>query len=862
MPPWSRYALGAACALTLLGLLLVSLDEAPAPVHPLLKLGLSLVTLSALVLLAALLREREQGVKLWLSALTSGLLGVSALMAHRPELTFGVYPPWHAHFIGIPSELAFVALSGAALALRARPTSRAASWALSGASLWAAASLFMPNYWLTALSLPIWSSQSDATLTPLLLLGPLVAAITALAFSLKRRSPSAPFSTLPQGVMLTVACGPLLLALHHVFSPLVAPEATLIHTGLGLVLAGQVVGLALMVKLVLTRDSEFNALGLHARLDWAACGLLLTLYAALKIHGMGPSNTDENIYFYMAEALSRGEWPYIDYFFAHPPLHVVIPGLIMSVTGFSFTLAKSFSVIATGITGVAIWSIGREHLGRLAGLTAMGAFLFAAETLKASTNMTGINLTTMWMTLALWQALKGRGLSAGVLLGLAVCTGFYSMAAVCALIALGLFHSRGFALRLVASFVLVAGCINLLFYALAGEAYLDGVYRYHGLKATREAGMLPLLGGDVGPLSALMTNIGVMLDAKPFTRDVYYHAHLWLGGLMAPLIGAASWLSSAAGRANPLRFIDPRRFWRDGEHGVIAIVWLVCLALFLQYAMFRELYSFYFLLIYPTLSLCLGWGIWHCVRTLSASVEPGDEHPTRRLRAAIAAVGVGMLCLWPSLSAHANKAFPSELKNVGTKNSYEWRAAPVAEPLSEVAKVLYWSDHRLRGNLERGYRHYLWTKKRQFSKADDIAAWIAARSSDEETIAGASGAAPLIALLANRRLAAEESDTNSKRFKAARALPAAERAGRETTRLVDDATYWDAICADNVRFLISTSRSYFTKKKLGRLRIIREWFREAKVFWDEELKYKRRFPIIVYERKGSPLPDGKVCQWE
>ncbi len=51
-------------------------------------------------------------------------------------------------------------------------------------------------------------------------------------------------------------------------------------------------------------------------------------------------------------------------------------------------------------------------------------------------------------------------------------------------------------------------------------------------------------------------------------------------------------------------------------------------------------------------------------------------------------------------------------------------------------------------------------------------------------------------------------------------------------------------------------------KKLGRLPTAQRWFKKVKVFWDEELKYGRRYPVTLYERTGEPLPDGRVCRWE
>jgi hypothetical protein len=863
LPPRARWLLWASCASVAIGALLAFTGAGALNYSGLVQCGLVLSGLSACAATYASIRKESAPPHLWLLALSTGCLGFAALMRRHPELHHGVFSQWHAHFIGMPSELAYIGVAAAAMAVRAQAANRLAWWTFAASGLWALATLWMPHFWLGDLTTPFARAAEAGEVIPLLLLLPLLAWAGCIGVALKPRTAGRTWVELPMPLLAGAASGVLLIAAHHGLMTWPDSSHGVLTLGLNLTLAGLAMLLALAGACALSAGPALSTLLGRPSLDRLACAVLLTLYAALKIHGMGPSNTDENIYFYMAEALSRGEWPYQDYFFAHPPLHVVVPGAVMAVVGFSFTLAKSFSVIASAVTAFAIWSIGREHLGRVAGLTAMGAFLFAAETLKASTNMTGINLTTMWLMLGLWQSLRGRGWTAGALFGLAACTGFYSMGAICAALALGAFSTRRFALRQLISFALVAGAINALFYALGGDAYLDGVYRYHGLKATREAGMAPLFGPGTNPLSALLQNLTVMVDAKPFTRDVFYHSHLWLAGLVVPLLGAASWLTSPAGRVAPWRFLDPRRLWRDGEHGVIGFVWLIALALFIQYAMFRELYSFYFVLIYPALALCLGWSLWHGVVLLNGAVSPGPEDGLRGLRASIGVIGVALLCLWPAWSAHANKAFPSEQTDIGKRHDYTWRPAPVAEPLSDIAEALFWEDHRLRGNIERGYRHYLWTKKRPFSKAPEIAAWIAEHSAPDETIAGASGVAPLIALLADRRLAAGEADTNSKRFKAARAL---EREGapphETTTRLINDVGYWNAICADNVRFLVSTSRSYFTDKKLQRMRTIQRWFRKAKVFWDTELKYNRRYPIVLYERTGEPLPDGSVCRWE
>ena len=58
-----------------------------------------------------------------------------------------------------------------------------------------------------------------------------------------------------------------------------------------------------------TGSSESVRFSLSERWDVILVGVGLLLYLALKTHAAGPTNTDENIYFYMAQRLAEGEWP-------------------------------------------------------------------------------------------------------------------------------------------------------------------------------------------------------------------------------------------------------------------------------------------------------------------------------------------------------------------------------------------------------------------------------------------------------------------------------------------------------------------------------------------------------------------------
>ena len=100
--------------------------------------------------------------------------------------------------------------------------------------------------------------------------------------------------------------------------------------------------------------------------------------------------------------------------------------------------------------------------------------------------------------------------------------------------------------------------------------------------------------------------------------------------------------------------------------------------------------------------------------------------------------------------------------------------------------------------------------------------------------------APLIALLANRRIAAGEVDTNTKRFR---------------TGLLDWNTYSTRICRDRVSWLIGTKRSYFTQKHLERRPLISEHFVGEYTVRDTALMNHGARAIQLYRRTTDPAVD-------
>ncbi len=294
--------------------------------------------------------------------------------------------------------------------------------------------------------------------------------------------------------------------------------------------------------------------GIEAASSWGRAALtvlppvaLLAAYLALKLETVSWSATDENIYFYDIVLMSQGKLPYRDFFFAHPPLHIVLPALLTIPTAPSFLVLKLVPVAASMVSGTFLYLAGLQH-GRLAGLAGATFFLFAMEQLQASTNLTGINLTVMFVCGAVWGIASGRHLLSGILGGLGVLTGVYASVPVLALMPVAALAGMGGLLKLAAGFAATACGGNLLLYALFGQPFLDQVYRYHFLKEAKVEGFLAPSGIDLAGLTAagLLLTVGVLAWSDLRSPD---HPMGKRGGLqdLAPSVGR--WIRSRRGLA-------------------------------------------------------------------------------------------------------------------------------------------------------------------------------------------------------------------------------------------------------------------------------------------------------------------------
>ncbi len=551
--------------------------------------------------------------------------------------------------------------------------------------------------------------------------------------------------------------------------------------------------------------------------------LLLLAFGVMKAYALAPALSDENIYFYMCHRIAEGALPYRDFFFAHPPFHLIPGALLMALAGFSLPLAKAIPAAAAALAGLAVYRAARR-CGPLAAVAALVLFLFAYDLLRASSHYTGASEATALLAWALERSLAGRPRSAGLLAASAGLTAFYAIPAGVALLVwialrkgsgplrpdMGQQKSRAgvgeerhrAALDYALTYAALFAAVNLICLALFRSGYWDPVFRYHLMKPP---------GGE-GNLSSVLRGL---------TRENPWL--LWSGP--AALAGLfMAWRREAGrvrGRGPLARAGD---LLRDPIWGP-ALAGLLTATLHLGFfSILTRVYTFYALPAFPALALAGGVAYASSLRTIgewirpwlarlksaaggliqvaspagrqhsstnirlatpagstagtheeSGDSRPGEEvqarHRARRERSRVRPDSLGQMSAGVLLVA-VPFMLPALLPLQGIDaeegevlRRYTWRDAPLPGWMNGLVRGLLWSDERVAGAWNPALTRYLWHESRHFTAPAALAARVLELTREGSTVFGDSIAAPLVALLAERRITLDQADTNTMRYR-------------------------------------------------------------------------------------------------
>ena len=174
--------------------------------------------------------------------------------------------------------------------------------------------------------------------------------------------------------------------------------------------------------------------------EWGVVALIALVYAAFKTYSMWVHDGDEHIYFAMAQAVAHGKIPYWDFFFAHPPVHLLVPAVLFAVFGFSYGLALWIAPLACLAAGLALWRLVRRFAPGWVAVLTMILFLFGRTVLQSSSHLTGVNIGLLFLCWGAERLAADKPKTGGVLLALSVLTGIYFLPASVGVLAVYAFY--------------------------------------------------------------------------------------------------------------------------------------------------------------------------------------------------------------------------------------------------------------------------------------------------------------------------------------------------------------------------------------------------------------------------------------
>ena len=519
---------------------------------------------------------------------------------------------------------------------------------------------------------------------------------------------------------------------------------------------------------------------LRAHLSIAVLIAVLSFYALLKLYSLNFVNGDEHMYFYMSLLMSKGKWPYRDFFFSHPPLQLYLVGALYEIFGYSLALSKSVPSVAALVSGVHVFLLGKRLVGRLEGVLATALFLFSFDVLRGSSHFTGANCALAVGLVAAYQAVAGRPLRAGFLFAIGTFIGVYVAPLALMLAVMLAFRSWKESLRLLASYAVGCAVVCVVFASAAGaHAFWYQIFGYN------------------------LNKIAFRYSWFAKFRNVAYLNSLAMIGFLPGIVWAASmWIlrgRPSGERVLPgvLGRLGARLNLWNGDRVAAQIIFttLIC-GYFYFYSTRVDYYSYYFMLIMPWMGLMTATVAVDIVRFIrerkgttsaASATEPTLPRAERRRREQGARKNPTGRATpgpvwWPLILCSVALATVLLFRQgigsdrqveMGEESSrYTWYDSPyLSESLNALVRGIFWSPTSDPIHPPNAITYYLQHESMHAPTIDAFVAAVRNECRPGERIFGEYSLGPFAGALGPCVLGADLADTNPHRFKVHESTP-------------------------------------------------------------------------------------------
>jgi len=194
--------------------------------------------------------------------------------------------------------------------------------------------------------------------------------------------------------------------------------------------------------------------------------LLLVICAWINAPTSIPRPSDENIYFLMSRDTLRGSVPYQDFFFAHPPVMLIIITTFFMFLGTTWLTGTAVAMIVNVSFLAVFFRLARRYYNERAALMSC-ALLLGSHGFLISGQTDGNVLALLFAMAALERHYARRPIPAGILCGIAVLTKLFTVVTL-PVILFDLWGRRGAATKFLVAFLVVTVPVGCALAYIAG----------------------------------------------------------------------------------------------------------------------------------------------------------------------------------------------------------------------------------------------------------------------------------------------------------------------------------------------------------------------------------------------------------
>jgi 4-amino-4-deoxy-L-arabinose transferase-like glycosyltransferase len=148
--------------------------------------------------------------------------------------------------------------------------------------------------------------------------------------------------------------------------------------------------------------------------------IILVLSIVVRLFLLHPTFSDESFYFNAGKQILKGDTPYKNFFFAHPPLQIYILAFLFKIFGTSLLVGKSLSLITSTLSVFLIYLIIKELYDEKSGFLSAIIFLVTPAFLSFSTMGHGMWETVLFVLLSTYLMIKNKLKFAGTIFVVAI----------------------------------------------------------------------------------------------------------------------------------------------------------------------------------------------------------------------------------------------------------------------------------------------------------------------------------------------------------------------------------------------------------------------------------------------------------